>query len=129
MEMDAWPAGPTDVDGWADRVRGHGLWHRAGGDPELAAVRERTVALVSRLAGERRDGLFAVVDDPWQDRDFPLRMLERSAWLVDLLPPAELSAREVALLLAVPFLYDTLWSTLAGRERGVGPHDLTPSPD
>ena len=40
-----------------------------------------------------------------------------------------LSAAEVCLLLSVPFLYDTLWASLAGRERVVHPHDLTPSQD
>ena len=47
-------------------------------------------------------------------------------------PSAEglrLSADEVAVLLAVPFVYDTLRSSLAGRERAVAPHDLTPSQD
>jgi hypothetical protein len=38
-------------------------------------------------------------------------------------------ADEMAVLLAVPIVSDTLRSSLAGRERAVALHDLTPSQD
>jgi hypothetical protein len=124
-----WPASAADLDGWAEQVRGHRLWERAVDDPELSAGRQRAADLVAALARSRRDGLFLVGDDPWQDRALAPRIAGRAAWLADALDGEPLSAREVALVLALPYLYDTLWSTLAGRERGVNPHDLTASPD
>ncbi len=124
-----WPANPADLAGWTDAVRAHRLWHHATADPQLAPVRERSAALVGALARTRGDGLFLVADDPWQDRELAGRITDRAAWLADCLGDEPLAAREIALLLALPYLYDTLWSTLAGRERAVAPHDLTPSPD
>ncbi len=125
-----WPVLTMDLDHWPEVVAGHPLWQRAVDDPRLAVVRRQTVDLVSRLAASRRAGLFRLADDPWQDLSFAVRCTERVGWLVAGVPEeATLAAAEAALLLAVPFLYDTLWSTLAGQERAVGPHDLTPSQD
>ncbi len=117
------------ADAWVEHVRAHPLWERAPADPQALAVRAQTVTLVAALAATRRDGEFLVADDPWQDPDLAIRFADRTARLAAALPEAALSAAEVGLLLALPFLYDTLWSTLAGRERAVGPHDLTPSAD
>lgn len=125
-----WHTIPDDLDTWVDVVARHGLWRRAAGDPALAPVRRQAADLVVQLAWSRRAGLVDLADDPWQDRAFAVRMTDRLGWLVDGLPAElSLSAREVGLLLTVPFVYDTHWSALAGRERGVGPHDLRPSQD
>src|SRR6185369_16774201 len=112
---------PAQPDHWAESVRGHRLWQRAASDPTLEAVRARTVTLVAALGETRREGLFRLADDPWQDRELASRITDRAGWLVDWLGEAELSAHEVSRLLAVPFLYDTLWATLAGQERAVAP--------
>ena len=71
--------------------------------------------LAVHLAWTRRAGLFPLADDPWQDLEFPARMADRVGWLMGGLPAeVSLSAAEAALLLTVPFVYDTLWSALAG---------------
>jgi hypothetical protein len=122
-----WPATPDGLDEWVGLVARHPLWDRASGDPDREAIRRQTNELVKQLSSTRRDGLFQLADDPWQDFGFAIRMVER---LGPVLPSdVTLSAREAALLLSVPFIYDTLWARLAGRARGVAPHDLTPSPD
>jgi hypothetical protein len=132
MEMPnvEWPTTIDDLDKWVGLVARHALWDRAVNDPHRDAIRRQTAELVVHLAWTRREGLFRLADDPWQDLGFAARMVDRLGWLVSVLPTeVSLSAAEVSLLLAVPFLCDTQWSILAGRERDVGPHDLTPSQD
>jgi hypothetical protein len=125
-----WPAAIDDLDNWVDVVAQHALWNRIAADPARERLRLETTELVVHLAWTRRTGLFPLADDPWQDLAFATRMADRVGWLVAGLPDdVSISPAETALLLHVPFLYDTLWSTLAGRERGVRPHDLTPSQD
>ena len=117
-----WPVATDDLDRWVDLVARHPLWELAAADPSRDAVRRASTELVVHLAWVRREGLFPLADDPWQDLGFARRMIDRLAWLVDGLPPdVDLSAAEAGLLLSVPFLYDTLWAGLAGRARGVAP--------
>ncbi len=125
-----WATPPDELDQWVDLVARHPLWNRAERDADRELLRVQTSELVVHLAWARRSGLFPLADDPWQDLRLARRMTDRLAWLVAGLPTdVSLSAAETALLLAVPFVYDTLWSTIAGRERAVRPHDLTPSQD
>ena len=112
-----------------------------GSGDAVTRARHRIAELIVHLGMVRRDGLLTLADDPWQDLSFATRMADRLAFLVETMPDGlragagpradglRLSADEVALLLAVPFVYDTLRSSLAGRERAVAPHDLTPSQD
>jgi len=125
-----WPTTADELDRWVDTVAKHPLWNRVADPADREASRRRTSELIVHVTWTRREGLFPLADDPWQDLDFARRMTARLGWLVDALP-ADLafSGTEVGLLLSAPYLYDTLWSTLAGRERVVGPHDLTPSQD
>jgi len=125
-----WPITTDDLDRWVDLVARHSLWDRVVGDGSRESLRLQTSELVVHLAWARRAGLFSLADDPWQDLEFAGRVTDRLDWLLAGLPAdLSFSAAEAGLLLAVPFLYDTLWSTLAGRERAVQPHDLTPSQD
>jgi hypothetical protein len=139
-----WPTHADELDRWVTTVARHRLWdHVADGpanhgpDDRVARARHQVAELVVHLGMVRRDGLLALADDPWQDLGFATRMADRLAFLVETMsegsrPGADglrLSADEVAVLLAVPFVYDTLRSSLAGRERAVAPHDLTPSQD
>ena len=125
-----WPATADDLDKWVELAARHPLWDRAAADPDREAIRRETAELVVHLAWARREGLFQLADDPWQDLGFAIRMADRLGALAGGLPAdVSLSAAEAALLVSVPFLYDTLWATLAGRARGVAPHDLTPSQD
>lgn len=125
-----WQTTTDDLDGWVDIVARHPLWERAADDPQLSAVRLQTCEVVVHAAWLRREGLFQLADDPWQDLGFAGRMAQRLTFLTSSLPAdVTLSAAEVCVLLSVPFLYDTLWASLAGRERVVRPHDLTPSQD
>src|SRR5688572_28352182 len=125
-----WPTTADELDLWVAAAARHPLWDRIGDAQAREAGRRAVAELVVHLALVRREGLFPLADDPWQDRGLARRITQRVTFLVDALPgAAALSAAEVSLLLAVPFLYDTLWSTLAGGARGVRPHDLTPSQD
>jgi hypothetical protein len=131
MEMPPtpWPTAADDLDRWPGLVAQHPIWDRVS-DPDRDAVRVRAAELAVHLAWTRRDGLFQLADDPWQDLRFAARMLHRVAGLIGALPAdVTLSSAEAALLVSVPLLYDTLWATRAGLERVVRPHDLTPSQD
>jgi hypothetical protein len=111
-------------------VAQHRLWQRVADPGERESTRRAVTELLVHVTWVRREGLFLLADDPWQDLAFARRMTDRLTWLVNGLPSdLTFRATEVGLLLAVPFLYDALWSTLAGRERVVAPHDLTPSQD
>jgi hypothetical protein len=107
-------------DAWAEVAARHVVWGQA---PASEAVRDRTVALVRRLAAAQRDAS----DDPWSDPGFALRLAARLGELV----PRELefTPDEAARLVAAPFVYDALWRGLAAAQRGVHPADLTPSQD
>jgi hypothetical protein len=131
MEMPPapWPTATDDLDRWASLVAQHPIWERVT-DPGRDTLRVQAAELAVHLAWTRRDGLFRLADDPWQDLEFAGRMLRRVAGLVAGLPAeVRLSGAEAALLVTVPLLYDTLWATRAGLERSVRPHDLTPSQD
>jgi hypothetical protein len=126
MEM-RWPANTDDLDRWPTLVAHHAVWSRVRAD-EGARVRATEFAVA--LAWARRDGLFSLADDPWQDLDLAARTLDRLAALTAALPPdAALRPAEATLLVCVPLLYDAFWSTRAAAERVVRPHDLTPSQD
>jgi hypothetical protein len=130
MPQVEWPTTTDDLDRWVGLVAQHPLWDRVSDEAARNTLRLRTSELVVHLAWARRSGLFQLADDPWQDLGFAIRMADRLAWLIDgLAADVSIAAEEAALLLSVPFLYDTLWSSLAGGERGVRPHDLTPSQD
>ncbi|MBX6748874.1 MAG: hypothetical protein IRY85_04250 [Micromonosporaceae bacterium] len=140
-----WSTHADELDHWVTAVARHRLWDHVEDDPTdgdgpedtVTRARHRIAELVVHLGMVRRDGLLALPDDPWQDLGFATRMVDRLAFLVDTMTEGSrlgaeglrLSADEVAVLLAVPFIYDTLRSSLAGRERAVAPHDLTPSQD
>ena len=124
-----WPTTADELDRWVDTVAKHPLWNRVPDPADREASRRRTSELIVHVTWTRREGLFPLADDPWQDLDFARRMTARLA-LAGRRPagrPGVLRGRG-GLLLAAPYLYDTLWSTLAGRERVVGPHDLDPVP-
>jgi hypothetical protein len=126
----AWSTTADELDGWVATAARHRLWERVDDTGARDAARRDLAERLVHLTLLRRDGLFLLADDPWQDLDLAHRMVDRLAFLDAFLPgEMRLRADEVSLLLAVPFLYDTLWSSLAGRERAVGPHDLTPSQD
>src|SRR5262245_49482541 len=129
MEMPPppWPANTDELDRWATLVAHHPVWSRVADD---VGARVRAAELAVTLAWTRRDGLFPLADDPWQDLDLSGRMLDRLATLTAALPAERtLSPAEATLLVCVPMLYDTFWSTRAAAERPVRPHDLTPSQD
>src|SRR5882757_2955467 len=106
MPQVEWPTTTDDLDKWVGLVARHALWDRAGADPDRDMIRRRTSELVVHLAWARREGLFRLADDPWQDLHFAIRMLDRLDALVSVLPADQsLSAAEVSLLLSVPFLY------------------------
>src|SRR3954451_23596815 len=124
-----WPTATDDLDRWVSLVAQHPIWARVD-DADREAARVQAAELAVHLAWTRRDGLFRLADDPWQDLEFAGRMLQRVGALIAALPaPVRLSGPEAALLVTVPLVYDTLWATRAGSERSVRPHDLTPSQD
>jgi hypothetical protein len=123
-------AAADEVAGWPGLVDRDDAWGRVADGPAAARLRAEAVALVTRLAERRAETLFLLADDPWQDPGFAGRMLAQVRWLIGHLPEGvAASAAETALLLTAPFLYETLWSTMAARERVLRPHDLTPSQD
>src|SRR5215471_17540322 len=129
MEMPPppWPANTDELDRWAALVAHHPVWSRVASND---GARVRAAEFAVALAWARRDGLFTLADDPWQDLDLAARTLDRLAGLTAALPAeASLSPAEATLLVCLPLLYDAFWSTRAAAERAVRPHDLTPSQD
>ena len=125
-------AAADEVASWPQLVDRCEAWDRVAADPAAAALRATAFTLVTRLADRRAEAMFRLADDPWQDPWFAGRMLRQVDGLIGQLPDgqgADVTAEETALLLTAPFLYETLWSTTAARERVLRPHDLTPSQD
>ncbi|MCC3767614.1 caspase family protein [Streptomyces sp. UNOC14_S4] len=105
------------LEEWRDAVRDDGLWERV--DPRAAdgapRLREALTRLVESCAHEVRvaqDGLLRAgeaLHDPWTDEHFPVRLLRRGLLL--LLPKEPvLSAAELAVLIAAPFLREAAWA-------------------
>ncbi|QXJ22964.1 caspase family protein [Actinomadura graeca] len=115
---------------WGRAVRDSGLWGRCGQDEHgLEAVRQQVLTLVERCARRCRDSYEAlrrrtgIEEDPWFDRNYPVRVLEGAALLLGdrpLLTPAE-----AALLVAAPFLREVVIAEGVRLAATVAPTDYT----
>ena len=83
MEMPPapWPATPTISTAGPMLVAQHPVWARVA-DADRERLRVRAAELAVALAWTRRDGLFRLADDPWQDLDLaaPHARPARRAW-------------------------------------------------
>jgi len=102
---------------WTQVAKQHRAWDYTPDTPARAALQAATSDLVARL-GRTYDAATAVLaNDPWHDPDLARRMVRRVEFLVGRLPdgPDHLSAAEAALLVAGPFLHQTIWTVLVAR--------------
>ncbi|WKU47896.1 caspase family protein [Streptomyces sp. VNUA116] len=116
------------LEEWRAAVLDERLWKLAEPAPEglVPRLQECLVSLVDRCArtvhlAQRR------LPDPWADDDFPVRLVGRV--LGDLLPEGvQLSAVEVAALLAAPFLHEAAWAERLSQAAEIEPTIVTHDP-
>ncbi|CUU60663.1 TIR domain-containing protein [Parafrankia irregularis] len=102
---------------WVAAADQHRAWERAPDDPVTTSLRAATCVLVGRLGRAYGEAAAVLAEDPWHDPDLARRMARRVEFLVGKLPagPEELSAAEVALLVAGPYLHQTVWTALVAQ--------------
>ncbi|AGI89476.1 Peptidase C14 caspase catalytic subunit [Streptomyces albidoflavus] len=95
---------------WQDVVRAPALWERVpDGDAETVAHFQDCLSSLAAEAARHVHRAQKRLPDPWTDDEFPVRLLADR--LPQLLPKdAELSALEVAALIADVLLYETAWA-------------------
>ena len=112
------------LEAWLEAVRETPLWERVKPEDRgsVLAFQDRLADFVERcartlhLAQERLPH-----PDPWADDAFPVRLLRDRLPL--LLPPtAALSAVEVALLVAAPFLREAAWADRLSQAAEIDPY-------
>ncbi|MGC5383790.1 HD domain-containing protein [Micromonospora chalcea] len=114
---------------WVAQAQSHRAWELVA--PSLASeeLRSSTISLVEHVVRLRRDAVRELASDPWHEPDLATRISRRVEFLTNLVafPAASsaselrLSAAEAALLVAGPYLYDTLWTLRAARAARVDP--------
>ncbi|EIV96593.1 TIR domain-containing protein [Frankia sp. QA3] len=109
------PASPEHP--WRRAADRHVAWTLMANSPAAEELRTATVDLVGRLGAARDHAAAGLQADPWLDQMLALRLMKRIEFLVRRLPadPPPLSPAEAALLIVVPFLHETLWTTLVAR--------------
>ncbi|GAB3055794.1 wHTH domain-containing protein [Micromonospora schwarzwaldensis] len=119
---------------WVAQAQAHRAWDLVA--PSLASeeLRSSTISLVEHVVRLRRDAARELTGDPWHEPDLATRISRRVEFLTNLVafPAAtsagelRLSAAEAALLVAGPYLYDTLWTLRAARATRVDPANWHP---
>ncbi|MCM3922521.1 TIR domain-containing protein [Frankia sp. AiPs1] len=106
------PASPEHP--WRRAADRHVAWTLVANSPAAEELRTVTVDLVGRLGAARDHAAMALQADSWLDSMLALRLMKRIEFLVRRLPadPPPLSPAEAGLLIVVPFLHETLWTTL-----------------
>ncbi|NUW34033.1 caspase family protein [Nonomuraea sp. SMC257] len=114
---------------WRRAVDATPLWGRCAAAPDdVAAARETVREIVARCAVRHNQAADQLkkrtgIDDPWTDRNHPVRVLAR---LPDLLADAaELTLPEAALLVAAPFLRERVIAEGVWQAAGIAPATFT----
>ncbi|WP_238012409.1 caspase family protein [Dactylosporangium sp. AC04546] len=108
---------------WRRHATDHEIWERVADEPRTEQVRQSCVRFVERLSGLRSRAEEQLRRDPWSDRNLANRMSDRTRWLVGkTIDSGEaFSVAEAALVVTVPFVYETYWATLAAEHAGIAP--------
>lgn len=111
---------------WVAAARRHVAFPLTPEGAESEQLRAITLGLVARLGAERDRHAAVLTEDPWREPDLATRMTRRVEFLLTRLPsePPPLSSTEAAVLVAVPFLYETLWTVLVAEASAVEPARL-----
>ncbi|MBN6055206.1 caspase family protein, partial [Nonomuraea sp. RK-328] len=110
---------------WRRAVDATPLWELCAAAPDdVAAARETVRELVARCAVRHNEASAQLkrrtgIDDPWTDRNHPVRVLARVLEL--LADAAELTLPEAALLVAAPFLRERVIAEGVWLAAGVAP--------
>ncbi|MCQ4209664.1 wHTH domain-containing protein [Streptomyces longispororuber] len=130
--------GPTErPDAWVAAVRDSGVWRHVPPHRDVEPWRTGAAVVAARLAELRDAAEPRLLDDPWQDPEFPERFTDRMEWLLGEPDPEptsgtgtglDLYPAEAALIALLPFLYrvHTLDALLGLRD--VEPWDLSNRP-
>ncbi|MDX8035505.1 hypothetical protein SK803_35310 [Lentzea sp. BCCO 10_0856] len=112
---------------WSQGAIEHEGWDRLKPAQRTEEARNSTAAIVQQLAAGWEKVRPLLDEDPWFDRTFAERFAERVRWVIDLVLPGEeleLTAAEVALLVAFPHLHQAFWAQEAEK---VLRHGLDPA--
>lgn len=93
------------VMSWTENVAAHPLWEKGLG-PEREAWRRRARAVVGQCEAAENDA--TIKGDPWRDRRYPSRVLDRLADME--LAGDELTPAQVMLLVTAPFVHVAIWA-------------------
>lgn len=106
----------TNPHPWSRGALEHEGWDRLKPGRQTEEMRSATAAVVRELAAQWEEARPALADDPWFDDAFAERFTERTRWVIDLvLQDEELTAAEVALLVAFPYLHQAFWAQRAAE--------------
>jgi TIR domain len=111
---------------WREVASRHFVWPLVADCPAADSLQDATLALVSQLGRDRDRTAGRLESDPWTRPGLARRMTRRVEFLLTRLAPEgkPLSAAEAALLVAIPFLHEALWTRLAAEASLVRPADL-----
>ncbi|MFS8204584.1 caspase family protein [Streptomyces sp. CWNU-52B] len=124
-------AGRTLQEEWTLAVRDPELWASVRCGDERRAELQRALVRLTQECAKWRRGALALVPDPWEDDDYPVRVLSRG--LRPLLAPSQtqggplLDAGEFALLAAAPFVREAVHAMGIRSVAGLDPLRLDPA--
>ncbi|AXE77593.1 caspase family protein [Streptomyces atratus] len=119
--------GAAGEHAWVTAARNHPAWKQIGDVPSAEAMRAAAVALVAQIAPQSVRDEALLAEDPWRPIDFAERMTGGVGWLLSkVLNPEKLalSPAEAALLVAVPYLYESCANRAAVQALEAQPTNL-----
>ena len=116
----------ADRESWRRLASEHSAWECMHGEYGEEKIRALTSRFVEQLATARQQATRLTAEDPWRDMGLARRISEQVEFMLTrLLGSPNLSPTEAALLVTVPFLYETHWATQAAYMTTISPDDLT----
>ncbi|NES23994.1 MAG: caspase family protein [Symploca sp. SIO3E6] len=106
--------GDAETRGWGDAGMGRrGISPKISFTPEEnsteSRLKQQFIRIITACWQQWQASIQAMPDDPWRDENLPIRVLESLELLVlRSNPPVQLSAAEVALVIAVPFVREAV---------------------
>ena len=105
---------------WIEAVERCRLWSEGGG-----VIQTCVVDLVTVCYERWQTAVSVLPEDAWRDELYPVRVLERVAFLVNLCESLSLTQAEAAILVLAPFLYEAVLATAVIEVAQAEPYTLT----
>ncbi|PWW63404.1 hypothetical protein DFQ13_104394 [Actinokineospora spheciospongiae] len=113
------PPTPPPLSGWSEAAHNAPPWNHVRAD---ATDLRNKVAVAAGVLSDHRDAAAAALPgDPWYEPDFPLRVLDNTAWLLGDAGEVELHPVEAALFTLVPLIHHVHHLRVAAALVGVEP--------